>query len=48
MELFKTSLKDADAVLAIDNTCAKAWERRGLVLTPDGPLHLDVVAGSIG
>lgn len=32
MELFKTSLKDADAVLAIDNTCAKAWERRGLAL----------------
>ena len=32
MELYKTSLKDADAVLAIDNTCAKAWERRGLAL----------------
>ena len=32
MELFKTSLKDADAALAIDNTCAKAWERRALAL----------------
>lgn len=25
-----------------------AWKRRGLVVTPEGPLHLDVVAGSIG
>jgi len=32
MDLFKTSLKDADAVLAMDNTNAKAWERRGLAL----------------
>ena len=32
MDLFKTSLKDANAALAIDNTCAKAWERRGLAL----------------
>jgi len=32
MDLFKTSLKDADAALALDNTNAKAWERRGLAL----------------
>jgi len=36
MELYKTSLKDADAVLAVDNTCAKAWERRGLALQAMG------------
>lgn len=30
MELYKTSLKDADAAIAIDPNCTKAWYRKGL------------------
>jgi hypothetical protein len=29
MELYKTSLKDADAAIAIDPNCTKAWFRKG-------------------
>lgn len=37
---------DADREPSAD--VGSAWERRGLVVTADGPLHLDFVAGSIG
>jgi tetratricopeptide (TPR) repeat protein len=36
MELFKTAIKDADAALAIDPTCTKAWERKGQALEAQG------------
>lgn len=42
------TLPRTDAARAPAADVGSAWERRGLVVTPDGPLHLDVVAGSIG
>ena len=34
MELYKTSLKDADAAISIDPNCTKAWFRKGVYFFP--------------
>jgi len=36
MELYKTSVKDAEAAISIDENCTKAWERKGLALDKMG------------
>ncbi|KAJ1469465.1 hypothetical protein T484DRAFT_1851709, partial [Baffinella frigidus] len=36
MELYKTAIKDADAALAVDPSCTKAWERKGQALEAQG------------